>query len=96
MTDKLLLLDPSGEIRTERRTLAPRLPSLRGLTVGIIDDCLGNSNFLLDRVGELLGEEHGVAEVLYRKKPNLSAPTPPAIFNEVREHADFVVVGLGA
>lgn len=95
MAERLMVLNPSGEVRTARRTLAPRLPSLQSKTLGIVDDCIGASGDLLKRVGEVLVEQYGVAKVMYRQKPNLASPTPESTFNELKQSVDFVVVGIG-
>jgi hypothetical protein len=92
---KVRVLDPSGYVQTKALRLAPRLESLHGKTVGLLDDGLPNANTMLDRIAQLLQETHGVASVVNRRKPNLSAPAPKALFEELKAQVDFVVVGLG-
>ena len=63
--------------------------------MALLDDGLLNTDALLHRVGELLKSEHGVEEIVYRLKPNLSLPAPLAMLEELRANVDYAVVGVG-
>ena len=92
---QIMVLDPSGYLETEASGLAPRIGDLHGKTVGLLDDGLAHAGALLDRVGELLQERYGVAEVIKKQKPNLSLPSPAALLAEMKANVDFMVVGVG-
>ena len=53
------------------------------------------SDAFLERIGELLEERAGVGTVIARQKPNLSAPAPKAMIEELVNEVDFAVVGVG-
>ena len=59
------LLDPTGDSeRDTNTTLAqPRPQSLRGLTVGLLDNTKPNGITILEAVGRELTEHYGVREV---------------------------------
>lgn len=66
---KEALLDPTGASERETdTTLTPRPGSLRGLTVGLLENTKPNAVPLLKAVGHELTERYGVREVrLFRK-----------------------------
>lgn len=89
------VLDPSGHVFQEDVGLARRLDDLAGQTVGLLDDGLAFSDAFLERIGELLEERAGVSAVIARQKPNLSAPAPKPMLEELVNKVDFAVVGVG-
>ena len=92
---QVIVLDPSSYVETEDLELAPRTADLRGKTVGLLDDGLAHSDAILERIGELLENKHGVGTVIQKQKPNLSLPTPAPLFKELVNEVDFMVVGVG-
>jgi hypothetical protein len=90
------ILDPAGHVWEPVTGLAPRVTEFKGKTVGLLDDGIMQSGVVMARMGELLQEKYGVGEVVLRRKPNLSAPAPKAMFEELLAEADFIVVGVGA
>lgn len=91
------MIDPTGTSTSAAGpvTLAPRPADLRGRTVGLLANVKQNAELFLDEVGELLRERHGVAELVRRKKFNITDTVPPGILAELTEHCDVVVVGVG-
>lgn len=90
----LQVLDPTNETTPPLGQPAPRLASLAGKTVGFISNGKeGTAGFFahLDRV---LREEFGVADVIFRRKSNYSAPADPDIVDELRRW-QAVVTGIG-
>ena len=72
---------------------APRLHSLRGQTVGLLDIRKPKGSAFLDRVEELLVEDHGVARVVRLTKPTFTRPAPPDVLSEA-ERCGAVLVAL--
>jgi hypothetical protein len=70
MTDDML--DPIGYGGKAEKALAPRLASLQGTTLALVDIGFPNGNIFLDRIESLLKDRYGVAEVVRHAKP---APT---------------------
>ena len=85
------LYDPTAEPRTVASTLAPRLPSLAGKRVGILDNGKANAGTLMLAVTKILQERYGVGDVVKREKP-IAGPPAPEILAALAE-CDFALVG---
>ncbi len=90
------LLDPTGDNdRAADSTLAPRLRSLRGLTVGLLDNTKPNAALLLSAVARELEREHGLrASVLYTKS-YFGTPAEESLIQRILHNCDFAVAGIG-
>jgi hypothetical protein len=87
-------LDPTAEVVTPAAAMAPPLRSLAGKTIGLLDNGKVNVGGFLDHVEAILRAEHGVAAVLRRRKPNVSAPAPAELLAELVV-CDAVVSAVG-
>lgn len=88
------VLDPTNERIAALGTLARRLPSLAGKTVGFISNGKEGTKAYFGHLAGMLKDEHGVADVVLRTKSNYSAPADAHIADEIRNwHA--VVTGIG-
>ena len=90
----LQVLDPTAEDTTAETTHATRLTSLRGRTVGLLDNGKIRVRELLDHVEDILRTEHGVARVMRLKKPDASRPAPAEIVGDMLA-ADAVISAVG-
>ena len=90
----LRILDPTNEATPAGVEPAPRPISLEGLTFGFISNGKEGTKGYFAHLERLLREEHGVAEVVFRRKSNYSAPADPAIVAEIGNW-DAVVAGIG-
>jgi hypothetical protein len=68
------VLDPIGVTAPPVRHLAQRPDDLRGLRIGLVHNGKPGGRRLLERAGQRLEAEHGVASVTYVAKPHPSAP----------------------
>jgi hypothetical protein len=91
---ELGLVDPTHRPSGQRR-VAPRLATLAGMRAGLLDNRKGNADRLLERVGELLRERYGVAEVRPITKYVYSRRADPAILDRLASSCDFVVTAIG-
>ena len=89
-----VLLDPTDKVERSQRDFAPRLDSLAGTTIGLLDISKAKGAFFLDRVEEVLREEYGVKEVLRRMKPTVTRPASEPLRVELRERCDAVIEAL--
>ena len=90
------LLDPTGESeRATDTTLAPRLPSLRGLTVGLLDNAKPNAAVLLSEIGAELQRGHGVRASVLHTKGYFGTPVEETQIQRIVRNCDFVVAGVG-
>ncbi|MBI3454685.1 MAG: hypothetical protein HY002_02695 [Candidatus Rokubacteria bacterium] len=86
-------LDPTDSVATPRRR-APRVPSLDGKVVVLLDISKPKGNFFLDRVEERLRAEARPKAVLRLTKPTFTKPAPEALRGEVLAAADAVIEAL--
>ncbi|HXH08508.1 MAG TPA: hypothetical protein VNP04_01855 [Alphaproteobacteria bacterium] len=92
---RLGLLDPTDPEVLQGRTLAPRLPELRGKVGGFLDNRKQNANILLERIAARLTAEYDLAEAVHRAKFIYSRIAEPAVIDELAERCDFVVAAIG-
>jgi hypothetical protein len=64
------VLSPVGINRVGAQPIAPRLASLDGVTLGILNNSKPNSLALQQRIVELLAKEHTLAGVRTKQKPS--------------------------
>ena len=88
------VLDPTTDRAGEPVAMAPRLRSLAGTTVGLLDNGKVNAARFLDHVEDILVREHGVRAVVRRRKPNMSAPAPAELLAELTA-CDAVLAAVG-
>lgn len=90
----LTTLNPTYEEAAPAAARAPALPTLGGATVGLLDNGKKNVGHFLADIAEMLRTEHGVAEVVWRRKGNMSAPAPDDVMRDlVACDAMFVAIG---
>jgi len=63
---------------------APRLPTLAGKTVGLLDISKPGSSVFLDRIERLLRERYGVARVVRAAKPTFTKRAPGDVIEQLR------------
>ena len=88
-------LDPTGDTAIEQHPLAPRLTTLQGTKLGIIENNKTNADKFLMMVYEELQELYGVAEVKMIRKKELSQPALADQIEEIATYADFAITGIG-
>ena len=87
----LRLYDPTAEPRVIASKLAPRLATLAGKRVGILDNGKANAGTLMLAVAKILQERHGAGEIVKRDKPIAGPPSPEAL--EALSRCDLALVG---
>ena len=89
----ITVLSPVGEMRAGTRGV-PALPaSLRGLTVGFLDNTKSNFDRLVTEMGAAMVEQFGVKRIVHRKKANASTPAAPEIVEGLAKDCDLVFAG---
>jgi hypothetical protein len=89
------LLDPTTEAVSQTVAYVPRPRALEGLRVGLVDNTKYNSDRLLQKIGELLKAEYGVAETRMFRKHNASVPAHDEIIADLKATCDVMVAGVG-
>ncbi len=88
------LLDPTSQGDAAAKFLAPRLDSLDGKVMGLLNITKNGSDIFLGRVEELMRERFDIAEVISVEKPTFARPAPTELLVDLAERADFVIEGL--
>ena len=83
---------PTGAVSTGAKRLAPRLKSIRGARIGILDNCKEFADVVLRGVAEVLERDHG-AKVKVWRKSYLGVPSKFA--PEMAAECDAVINGIG-
>jgi len=89
----ITLVNPLNETPKDAATPAPKLVSLRGRTIALLDISKPGGSIFLDRVEHLLRERYGVAGVIREMKPTFAKPAPPGVIEKIRS-ADAVIEAL--
>ena len=85
------LYDPTAEPRAITAQLAPRLATLQGKRVAILDNGKANASTLMLAVAKILKERYGVTDVVKREKPVAGPPKPEVL--DALAQCDFALVG---
>jgi hypothetical protein len=86
--------DPTVQTAAQANALAPRLPSLRGKRLGLLDNGKKNADVLLRLIARRL-EAAGAQTAVTLMKPNISRVATEEQFAELANSCDFVVTGVG-
>ena len=85
------VLHPAAEDVAEQHKLAPRLPSLWGTTVGLIDNHKKNADVYLEELGRQLQKGYGVTRLVTYRKVSQSLPTPSDILDQLTSECDAII-----
>ena len=84
---------PTGAVDARRKPLAPRLSTLRGARIGILDNCKEFADLVLRGVAEVLERDYHVARAKLWRKSYLGIASPYA--EEMAAQCDAVINGVG-
>jgi hypothetical protein len=87
------IVNPLNETIPQAAIAAPRLATLHGKTIALLDISKPGGSIFLDRIEHRLRTDHGVASVIREMKPTFAKPAPPAVIEKIR-HVDAVIEGL--
>lgn len=95
MERQVVVLMPYAEDPAARtKALAPRLDTLRGKTIGIINNGWNCMNVTADELRRLLLNQYKAAEVIEKKSTaSLKLATPE--LEDLARRADAVICGMG-
>ncbi|HUJ76139.1 MAG TPA: hypothetical protein VL359_14850 [bacterium] len=89
----ITVLSPVGINRVEARAISARLPTLDGVTLGILINSKPNSEFLQERLAALLGEHYRINKVV--KKIKLIASVGAKGLDTFAREVQAVVTAIG-
>ncbi len=87
-----VFLDPTAELNPAAKPVLPRLSTLQGKTVGLLDINKPRGDVLLNRI-EVLFNERGVSVKRY-KKPTMTRVAPVAVKQQIALECDAVIEAL--
>ena len=90
------ILDPTGATdATSDTTLAPRLATLDGKVLALLDNGKPNGAALLQEVARQLRTRHALRDVLMFTKPYFGTPVEPTQTQRIFEECDFAITAIG-
>ena len=90
-----IVYDPQGIVEAEAKPLAPRISSLKGLRLGILNNSKWNGGTLLRKTVSLLQQNETFSEVHFYKKESFSKVAAPDLIDRIAEENDAVITAIG-
>jgi len=87
--------DPRGVVEAQPVTTAPRVKTLEGLRLALLDNTKWNANKLLRGVRDRLTEKHAFGAVNYYLKESFSRAAAPELIAEIAAENDIVITAIG-
>ncbi len=87
------VLLPNGSADIAAKHLAPRLATLEGARIGILDNCKEFADLVLNGVAGVLRRDYKPREVRFWRKSYLGIPAP--FIAEMAAGCDAVINGVG-
>lgn len=87
-----VFLDPTAELNPAAKALLPRLSSLDGKIIGLLDINKPRGDVLLNRL-EVLFNERGVSVKRY-SKPTMTRVAPVEVKQQIAQECDAVIEAL--
>jgi hypothetical protein len=88
------IVHPGAEDASPVVSLAPRLRTLSGARLALIDNAKHMAGVFLGELGRELVARHGVASLEVYWKANASIPTPPDVLSRLLASYDGLVHGV--
>ena len=95
LPDGWIVYDPRGTVTAQPRALAPRLASLDGIRLGILDNTKWNASKLLRETVACLGAEIAFAQVRRYAKASFSRPAEADLLDRIAAENDAVLTAIG-
>jgi len=86
--------DPRGEVQAQPKAIAPRVRTLEGLRLGVLDNTKWNANKLLRQVRDALAQAHPLKAVNYYRKESFSRFADAQLIAKIRAENDVVVTAI--
>jgi hypothetical protein len=86
------LINPMDETVRARGNPAPRLETLAGKTIGLLDISKPGGNVFLDHLEHLLRERLSVAQVVRASKPTFTKPAPAEVIDQLLSAGSQAVI----
>ena len=90
-----IVYDPQGIVEAEAKPLAPRISSLKGLRLGVLNNSKWNCGTLLRKTVSLMEPEGIFSEVHFYKKDSFSKYAASDLVDQIVKENDAVVTAIG-
>ncbi len=90
-----VLVNPTTQAIVAPFDGAPRLPTMAGTRLGIIDDSKRNADTLLEELVDLLRTRYEISDVKWHRKPSASRAADPQAIKELAQDCDAVIIAIG-
>jgi len=90
-----IVFDPRGIVEATPMRLAPRVASLVGARLGVLDNTKWNANRLLKRTAAKLQDRFAFGAVTFYRKESFSKDADPALIKEIAAANDVVLTAIG-
>src|SRR6185295_15993458 len=87
--------DPRGVVTATAQPIAPRVGSLDGLRLAVLDNTKWNGNKLLRKATEKLAAAHRFAAINQYRKESFSKVAAPEIIRDIVANNDVVLTAIG-
>jgi hypothetical protein len=77
------------------KNMAPRLDTIKGKTIYIVNDGYPGSGILLGELTAVLKEKFPKTTWVFKEKPGGMGSEDPALWKEMEEKADAMIIALG-
>lgn len=94
----LAIIDPTASVRdgADHATEAsPRLTSLAGLRVGLLENTKRNAADILEVIGSTLQGAASITALVPFTKQNFALPLPDDLLDRIEAECDAVIIGVG-
>ncbi len=90
-----VLLSPVGEAGIKQTSVNPRPASIKGITIGVVDNTKPNFDILMDTICDQLVNVFGVGKVIRYRKPGRTLGVSKEVLDDIKANCDLVFTGLG-
>ena len=91
----ITLVNPLDETHRPLSTAAPRLETLAGKSIGLLDISKPGGSIFLDHLELLLKQRYSVASVIRAMKPTFTRPAPDSVIEKLIDvKCDAVIEAL--
>lgn len=77
------------------KAMAPRLDTIKGKTIYIVNDGYPGSGILLGELAAVMKEKYPETTFIYKDKPGGMGSEDPGLWKEMEEKADAMIIALG-
>ena len=96
MPHREAILDPTGQSeRCRVTTLAPRVPDLNGIRLGLLDSAKPNAALVLETMAAQLRAQHHIGIVTTFGKSYFGTPVEEDRAREIAQSCEAVIAGVG-